>query len=127
MALGTELENRAGIYFDFNVPVTTNTAFHVLGEDLVLDTNQPNRNWDSEVNVIIHPQPLTDNALIVIENMENQDVEFQLFTPVGQLIKTVTIVDGKGELRKGNLAAGVYFYKLSTDDKQLKSGKLIVH
>lgn len=40
VALGTVLENRAGIYFDYNVPVLTNTTSHTLQLDyLPYDTS----------------------------------------------------------------------------------------
>ena len=33
--LGTVIENKAGIYFDFNEAVITNSTHHVLGENFV--------------------------------------------------------------------------------------------
>ncbi len=35
LVLGSLVENRAGIYFDFNAPVMTNTVFHTLGHDFL--------------------------------------------------------------------------------------------
>ncbi len=35
--IGTLLENYADIYFDFNDPVRTDTAWHTIGEDFIMD------------------------------------------------------------------------------------------
>ncbi|MFK7935806.1 MAG: T9SS type A sorting domain-containing protein [Saprospiraceae bacterium] len=126
MPLGTELENRAGIYFDFNAPVMTNTAFHVLGEDLILNTDDTFQTTNDNLNVVIQPHPISDNAMIFIGNFHLQNADFQLFTPIGQLVETLPIKKGQAVLKRENLAAGVYFYRIQQEGQLLGSGKLLI-
>ncbi|MEX2588575.1 MAG: SBBP repeat-containing protein [Chitinophagales bacterium] len=48
---GTLIENRAGIYFDFNLPVITNTVFNTV-YDSVLICNKPNVDFSYSLNIL---------------------------------------------------------------------------
>lgn len=61
---GTWIENRAGIYFDWNTPVITNTVGHTIGIDGLIsgtDERQPER---AKPKLWIFPNPIQDKAWV---------------------------------------------------------------
>ena len=67
---GLLLENRAGIYFDFNAPVMTNTVFHTIGHDFLPSaTREPGTAipW-----LQVWPNPASQTTHIWAENLSGQ-------------------------------------------------------
>ena len=125
----TVIENSAGIYFDFNEPIITNTAMHtvlkLVNINIVNSTISPAL---PEIRVSISPNPMQDGAWLRLEDFEasNQALQATLFDMTG---KAVYKTEGSAEkvwLPRENLLPGVYFFSLKNADGWLASGKLIV-
>ena len=58
---GTEFQNTALIYFDFNEPVITNTTLNTIAEDIVLTTPQK-----ETAELEIYPNPAVNNVRILL-------------------------------------------------------------
>ena len=126
--LGTMIENKAGIYFDFNEPVITNTVFHEIGKDfiesVVMTTQTPNA---SGINVTVSPNPFHDFTIFKIDNSDVQQLEFQLYQADGKLLRNEIYDAPTFKFDKKDLRAGMYFYRLSADRMAIGSGKVLVN
>ncbi len=119
---GTIISNRADIFFDYNDPVATNTHHNMIAYPLSIA--QPG---DKEyISVTAIPNPFSDY------------VTFRISGVTGKYDLTILDVTGKVVTRyegltsetirydRGNMAAGVYLYKV-TDHKHNESiGKLVI-
>ncbi|MBL4594005.1 MAG: choice-of-anchor B family protein [Flavobacteriales bacterium] len=77
-------------------------------------------------NISIYPNPSIDNISIAFENSEKENFTLSITNIEGQLVKTIeNIYSNKIELKRGNLASGVYFVQLQSAKKTLV-GKLII-
>lgn len=123
---GTRIENAAAIYFDFNPPIITNTAFHTIADSLPDLVYLPIEVLEGGPKVLAYPNPF-DGA-----------VRFR-FPPGHQIATRVEIYDLNGRLvgrveseaaelltfpRRG-LPSGMYIYRSFSMNKLLQTGKLI--
>ncbi len=91
--------------------------------------------WDhplgsAELRHSISPNPFTDQAQLSYELDKKTQVEINLYNSNGELIQTLLSEHqeaGKHELQfnSGNLPAGIYFYRITTDIKQA-TGRMII-
>ena len=125
----TLIENSAGIYFDFNEPIITNTAFHTVLELVNINIISETVNTTlPEMQVSISPNPMQNGAWLKVNELEvsNNLLQATLFDMTGKAIYTAK---GSGEqvwLPRENLLPGIYFFSLENTDGWLASGKLII-
>lgn len=101
---GIEVNNNANIYFDYNVPVLTNTA-QITISDLV-----PNLAVEPFLAESISVYPNPTSGLLVIETNTLQKVE--IYTISGILIETTD----KNQINLSHYSKGIYLVKISTDE-----------
>ena len=116
--LGEVIENSAGIYFDFNEPVITNTVFHTLGRDfleIINTTVNPayNLSWE------IFPNPVWSNLTIDINGVLPDGTQLAIYNALGQLERSVVVVEGRLETSVENLQAGWYQLQLKTPSGEI--------
>ncbi len=116
-AIGDIIPGVAGIYFDFNAPVITNTFETEFVEPLSV-------NELSDVKIKMYPNPVTDVLHITLD--ESELVSMQLIDIHGKQILTKTVRSKQIELNVSNLKSGIYFLKLSSDTAQLTK-KIIIN
>jgi uncharacterized repeat protein (TIGR01451 family) len=126
--LGTVIENKAGIYFDFNEAVITNSTHHVLGENFItanlvgLSTQKPN----NEIAVLVYPNPSHYNVTFEISGQKHGNYRVELFNTIGASVLKSNTSNNKMIIEKGTLPAGIYFYQVSNQNGNVGNGKLIV-
>jgi uncharacterized repeat protein (TIGR01451 family) len=108
----TILNNRGHIYFDLNPAIVTNTTFNTLVYQIPvgLAENEP------EDMVQIMPNPVTENARIVFNNMASDKFTLKIYSVEGKLIYILettgnNIVVDKNILNK----QGMYIYELRNE------------
>jgi hypothetical protein len=124
--LGTIIENTAGIYFDFNEAVITNTTFHELGENFV-DMNLVGL---SKPNVAIagcrvYPNPSDDFTTLEILGDQSGNYQLELINSLGNTVLKSNHNHSKIRLDKGNIPAGIYCYQVRNKNGIIAQGKLI--
>ena len=81
-------------------------------------------------SVSIFPNPFTETTTIdfsSLQNLGNGKLSFHLFNVFGEIVTTVqNISEKKLTMEKRGLSAGMYFYKVMLNAKQISVGKLIV-
>ncbi len=82
---------------------------------------------DKSLKVSLSPNPFSNETLLQLEDVNNQVERLDLYNVSGQLIRSYDEVPSNNiVIERGNLAPGMYFYKLVTDKQQYVSGKLFV-
>ncbi|HZV71148.1 MAG TPA: hypothetical protein VFG10_16455 [Saprospiraceae bacterium] len=92
---GTVISNQAGIYFDFNEPVLTNTVTHVINDlDDIISSVIPDQ-FMSEKNGRIVPNPSGGSFDIVFDEVKS-DIRIEMYNSTGLLMN-------KGQYRDTNI------------------------
>jgi hypothetical protein len=122
--IGTLITNSAKIYFDYNVPIITNTVQHIVGKPENYSKLVSIEEVQSSIKLNVFPNPATD-----IVNFATQDgtsiYELELIDLSGRILQTQTVNATSTQLNVNNLSKGVYLYNIVT--KKGKSiGKVIV-
>lgn len=126
LPLGTVIKNRAGIYFDMNAPIITNTTTHRIGENFIsVGTWAPVL---PGLSLGIRPNPATDHAYLSLKGLPNtNDWDLEILDALGRPVLRQT-VSGSTEYRleRGQLPSGTYLIRLSQAGRSLGTGKLML-
>lgn len=133
IALGTVIENSAAIYFDFNEPVITNTYFHTVDENFIMQ-QEPNAVGNiplSDVQVSLTPNPsaVGSRPLLLMKSGENKALQFQIFDLEGQTIfqSENTISEGSSLITLPiQMQAGTYLLQVTDEQLQGTTLKMLV-
>ncbi|MBL0032543.1 MAG: T9SS type A sorting domain-containing protein [Bacteroidetes bacterium] len=110
---GDEIENTAGIYFDFNPPVITNTAV----TQILLPTRI---NQISDFKFGLYPNPSIGKVTVTLgENYINKKAFVQIVNSLGGIVysKSEALSKNKIDLNTSDLATGLYIVRVVIDDK----------
>lgn len=112
----------------YNVQLTVQTAFACMNTNpetvLVTGINEYYLN-----NLVsISPNPLNTSATIELKNtkLNLQNTNLILFDVLGKEIKKIELDDYKIRIEKGDLNAGIYFYKVMNENQIISTGKLVI-
>ncbi len=105
LQIGDSIENKAYIYFDYNVPIITNTT---LTE--VIDPTYINEKIKSGTdNILLFPNPTNDYFKVVGNNI----IKIEIFNELGGLILMTSM---KENIDLKNQSKGIYLIKITTKD-----------
>lgn len=124
---GTQIDNRAAIYFDYNLPVITNTVDLVYwnlreiftGNQMVI-LNLP--------QISIFPNPVVNEFRIAFLNPDDATGKhLRIFNPNGKtIIEDEISTNNQSFVIDKNVKSGIYFYEVSGEGKIIKTGKLVI-
>ncbi len=124
LALGTTIENKAAIYFDFNDPVITNTTIHKLGERFMVNaTREP---FLPKIDWAVFPNPFSDETTFLVHGADFQTLEIEMYDLTGRFIQKQKVQNGQANIKRGSLSPGLYFYKINVNGVTAGQGKLAV-
>lgn len=106
----TIVYNNAGIYFDFNQPVITNTTFNTLVTTLPVGIAE--YSVPAKGKAVVIPNPFTQTATLVFDNGLNELYDVNVYSVTGKLLQHKNTNAGHVELYRNALSAGIYFYEL---------------
>ena len=118
----TQITNEAGIFFDFNEPIWTNTTLNTMVSML---TNTEETSLSSELTVI--PNPFQKTTIFRMKDIPGNRGTLNIYDTNGVLIFSESVISNTDvTFRKEGLASGIYFYEV-VDQKGRKvfSGKVI--
>ncbi len=116
LALGTSIENRAAIYFDFNEPVITNYAISTIEE-----IAQSVENLENRMSVQVMPNPFGSYLEMRYELQNSSKVQVRLMNALGQVVvETAPAQQAAGtqqiQLATQNLSAGIYWLQIESSE-----------
>ncbi|MEM6801260.1 MAG: T9SS type A sorting domain-containing protein, partial [Bacteroidota bacterium] len=134
-ALGTEIENFADIYFDFNLPIRTNTVVNTLSNfqaEALGSIGGINRryNWDGttsisnllEGHIRVYPNPAEDRIFVSLDQFPQQYLSFSLIDIYGKTVyesqQRVSGSNSNLSFKLPPLASGFYLININEGFKQ---------
>jgi hypothetical protein len=120
------ISNRAGIFFDLNKPVLTNTTFHRVGKKflVVVDTWEPNQ---AVAVMRAIPNPFFTETMLEVLGLDNTaPVRLRIVDLSGREVRSMNNEQGQFRIQKGDLRAGVYGFTVRQNGMIVGRGKLVV-
>jgi hypothetical protein len=127
LPVGTQIENSASIYFDYNAPVKTNTTLNTIESSSV---NVPGTAAPGKMAASIYPNPASDKVTIMIQSDGTKKAaQIRLVSLVGQVMQQqqISLQAGRNvyEAATADLAPGLYFVEI-TDGVRVSTIKLSI-
>ena len=119
----TQLENQAGIYFDFNEPVITNRTLHTIGENYLEVTQVVD--LQEGVTLQVFPNPASTEATFRL-NAAATEGDVLWYDMQGRLIKSQAFSGNVFKVDMSNLPTGQYHFLVRSSSGNLSSGKIAV-
>lgn len=109
--LGTEITNTAYIYFDFNLPIVTNTTLNTLWDETV------GTNYNEAIAFSIYPNPSKDVSMLTFDSMEPL-LSMSITDLSGREVYFTNKVGNSNQIQLNrselNLSEGIYMVNLKT-------------
>lgn len=122
--IGTEIENTAEIYFDFNPAIVTNTVVNTI----VLPTNIEENKHPNTVSV--YPNPTNGSLRVSFNITDENEVSIALFDITGR--KVNEFIQNKSmngnqvlDLNLSDVKSGIYFLTIKTGNKSY-TNKIVI-
>lgn len=125
---GTLIENRAGIIFDYNSPVITDVVWNIVNDTDIVATVKPEI-YNNSIEVNVFPNPFNDYTTFIITGVnKSEQYSIILYDLMGKEAKKINNISSNiFKVRKTNLPAGMYFYKLFSEKETIATGKIIIN
>ena len=124
--VGTIIENSAGIYFDFNDPIITNTTFNTVGiPDTFTTISSLPVIYQEFVEIQVYPNPFSNSTTFDVVGLGSKQVTITLYDLTGKLVKSI-IGTNSIQLNRGELTSGIYFYSIMNDNNMIANGKVVI-
>ena len=123
--LGTDIKNRAAIYFDYNEAVLTNTTVHRVDRDFVtVAAWAPSK---KHIGLSVSPNPMAETATLSLVGLaENTDWTLEIVDAMGKLVHQQVVQGSSVQLQRNQLPAGMYAFRVySAGSNTIGTGKLI--
>ncbi len=106
LSYGSTIDNKAGIYFDYNAVVMTNTVENIYGCPISLSTGQPPLK-----NIEIYPNPVND--MLTIQSSNQVISQLTIINLMGQPVYTHKYNTESVQVNVAGLPGGIYFIKIN--------------
>ncbi len=107
LQVGSQIKNKAFIYFDYNAPIITNTTTNnilmVVGQSLPVENNDL---------ITFYPNPTT-GKISLKKNPKGEATVF-ILNSLGGIVLRKSIFDETETLDLSNLSAGIYFLRVNS-------------
>ena len=113
------------VFFDMDNP-NDSVMVVILFNGLYTDVNE---NIASNFNISEpYPNPANNNVSFNYNYDGIRDAQLNIYTIVGSLVKEIKLTNNAGSLKinTSELEEGFYFYKLTSENREIESGKFII-
>lgn len=119
--IGSVLENRAGIYFDSNPAVVTNTVWHTIAVDFLETSSGASEPHSQAQHLAAWPNPANQNVYIPLDGA----AQIRVQDAFGRTIRQVAGQAPGLLLPRQGLPEGLYLLEARMADGSLRIGKVI--
>ena len=110
LAPSTVINNTAGIYFDFNPPIITNTTADTIQMPVI--TGQLDR--ANTYFITAKPNPTDNNVVFSFSNDVNETASLTISTLEGKIVFNKSNITSKDIINIADLGAGIYFCQIAS-------------
>lgn len=126
VAIGTRIENRAAIYFDYNAPIITNKTFHTIGKNFL--STAVEQVFADNLQVQVTPNPISQQAIFKLPNSMNEPLVFELFDVTGKRMRQETHQSPTFIFQRNDLQNGLYLFKINAKaSNKFVMGKIVLN
>lgn len=122
---GTLIENSAGIYFDFNEPVITNTVFHTVGRNYLSTVSIHNPPAQVSSAFEVYPNPAEGSFSILFDPKKQPNGRLALFDVLGRLKWTGVVSGISTEIQRNQLPPGMYWLRWESISGEVETIKVV--
>lgn len=108
LILGSTLENKAEIFFDYNHPIVTNTYLMTVDSSFFLNTSEVNQNL-----LIAYPNPIRQGANLYVRTLKDGKFDYSIYNVAGELVKEGVFYNSLS-LPTNGFSRGLYFCVINT-------------
>lgn len=119
LAAGTEIKNRAGIYFDYNEPIITNYALNTID-----NTTSIQHISLGHLAASVYPNPA--NTELTIKLDKNESIVVSMIDMLGRTVANEQSQNGNISINTQNLAAGMYLLNIRDAAGNQQNTKVMV-
>jgi uncharacterized repeat protein (TIGR01451 family) len=124
---GTQIDNQAAIFFDFNLPIYTNTWAHEIKEDILPYNPLPPLPPAGSTAITVSPNPVSETAWITVEGAApDSDVQLKIYDSRGMLYQSAHYRNNGFSFKPTGLPDGLYFIEAFSQGRRLGKGKMAV-
>ncbi len=109
---GTELNNSAAIYFDFNAPIITNTSMHTVDDMVNVITSIESFSTSSH-DFSLYPNP-NDGVFTIDLGDTYQNIQIETFNVMGQQVNSQKYQNLQSTTYSIEQPSGVYFIRITS-------------
>jgi len=110
LPVGTEINNTANIYFDFNSPITTNTTSNTI-------ISLSGLGQENNMLVNIYPNPASE-FLMIQTNQLSTNAYIQIIDMLGRTIQQISLTEMNQMISLEGFANGIYSVKIVDGSKE---------
>jgi hypothetical protein len=128
LSTGTQIKNRASIYFDFNGPVMTNRTLNTIGWAEGVTPVASVAGGTNTFTVYPNPAQNSFNALLNLANGGTYSLKVCDITGKTEISKTLSLLKGSQSVPvdASGLAPGVYLVTFTGSDNIIQTQKLVI-
>jgi Secretion system C-terminal sorting domain len=119
----TQILNRAGIYFDYNLPVLTDYSLHTIKTVL---TSVSTEVFKADVSLSVFPNPTSTTAIFTIKSLRPMVGRVKFLDLNGKVVLDQAFEHNQFEVPVSQLATGTYLFQLESDGQSIANGKVVV-
>jgi uncharacterized repeat protein (TIGR01451 family) len=123
---GTQINNQAAIFFDYNLPIYTNTWAHEIKQNILpyAIIEEPPSPFSQ---IRISPNPTSHEALIEVEKASPEsELQLMIYDSRGMLYQQSEHQGHAFQFRGNGLPDGLYFIEIISEGQSLGRSKLII-
>lgn len=123
LPIGTQINNTADIYFDFNDPIVTNTYTHQIGEEFIeVILDDSTILLDNEL--VAAPNPTSDIMKVEVPKA-TENISYILYNINGMVVNAANCPSNVFYINKGLMQSGVYILEIKSDNQTIGRKKLM--
>ena len=112
---GTEINNFADIYFDYNAPIRTDTTSHIIGRGIKSPplSIEQSETFDNIRLINVYPNP--NDGTFTLELLSKDITQLQLIDVTGKVVRDLTGQVHNSNIKVNDIESGVYFLKAQSE------------
>ena len=122
---GVSIENRAGIYFDFNEPVLTNTVYHTVMRDFLPTVGTYTPAMLRYNTLAIAPNPASASVWADLRDEKAPEGMMTLTDAFGRVVREWQASGPVVEIRREGLPSGVYNLRWQAGNGVVRAGRVV--